>query len=105
MPRLVPTIQDYIALGLAVESRFLELTKAYLRIKGIPLEVPEDLYNDFIRFREMRVRHEQGDLRNTDDEIKSLKEIAIWSLAVNSAIRNQKPAHMVFREDVGLPNA
>lgn len=98
--RLYPSIPDTIALAEAVESRFLDLCAAYRRIRGVDLAIPKELDGDMLRWRQLRVRHKQNDFRNTEAELEATKEIATWTVQVNSALRNQGPKHIVWREDV-----
>ena len=88
---LVESVQDAIALGLAVEQRFLTLCEAYIAIRGVCLVPPPDLNADLFRWRQMRVRHKKGDYRNSADEIKSTQRVAQWTLDVNNKLRNQDP--------------
>jgi len=88
---------DTIELARAVEDRFLDLLSAYLRIRGVPLAIPVTLNADMLRWREMRVRHRSGDLRNTEAELKSTQAIAQWTLSENASLRNQKPVTVVWR--------
>lgn len=81
---------DDVALGNAVEERFLILCKKYLRNKGEELPIPTDLNSDFLLWREMRVRHSRGDFRAYRDEILSTRKIANWTLKVNSELCNQE---------------
>lgn len=86
---LVPSSADAIAMAQAVEERFLELCRAYLGYRGQELPIPKSLDKDFLRWREMRVRHKRGDFRHTDRELNSLRTIAQWTLDVNSGLRGQ----------------
>ena len=77
--------------GGELENRFLDLCESYLRITGNPLVVPKSLDADMLLWRTMMVRHKKVDFRNTEDEFKSLKNIAQWTVDVNNKIRNQEP--------------
>ena len=88
--RLLDSVPDMVTLGMAVEARFLDLCKDYLRITGEKLEVPSHVQKDFVLWREMRIRHKKEDFRNTEDEKKATKNVAEWTLRVNCEIRNQK---------------
>jgi len=88
---LRPSSQDLIVLILSIETRFLDLTHAYLRITGVQLPIPESLNADLLLWRTLRVRHKKGDHRNTEDEVKAIKNIAQWSLDENNKLRNQPP--------------
>lgn len=80
---------DTVALGDAVELRFLELFHGWLRVNGVELPIPESLNQDMLRWREMRVRHRMGDFRNSEAELKSTKAVAQWTLDMNCTLRNQ----------------
>lgn len=88
---LVESVSDTIALGLAVEQRFVTLCESYLTIRGVCLVPPADLNSDMFRWRQMRLRHKKGDYRNTVDELKSTQRVAQWTLNVNNKLRNQEP--------------
>ena len=80
--KLKNSVVGDIVLGKAVEVRFLELCKLYLKCTGEQLGIPPEYDADFLRWRTMRVRHKKRDLRNTRDEIKSTRRIAQWTLDV-----------------------
>lgn len=80
---------DTIALGQAVEERFLDLCHSWLRIRGVEMPIPQSLDTDMLWWREMKIRHKKGDFRNSDAELKSTKTIAQWTLDMNSVLRNQ----------------
>lgn len=85
---------DDVCLGEAIETRLADLADAYLRIRGRTLQVPEILKNDFVRYTAYRSRHRKGDFRHSDSELKSVREIAQWSVQVNRALRGQPPKHI-----------
>lgn len=89
---------DDMALALAVEERFLDLCGAYLRIRGVELVPPVEIDGAVLRWRQMRVRHRQGDFRNTEDEARAVKEVATWLLQTNAALRNQKPVEVIWKD-------
>jgi len=89
---------DLIALSLSVETRFKDLLGSYLRIRGVELIPPKSLDQDMLRWREMAVRHRNGDLRNTDAEKKSVRAIAEWTIRVNCELRNQSPKVIVWKD-------
>lgn len=86
---LKPASHDIIALGDAVESRFLDLTHLYLRIRGVELPIPKTMDRDFLLWRTMIKRHRAGDFRFTDSEKKAVRAIAEWTLKINCDLRNQ----------------
>lgn len=81
---------DIVLLGEAVETRFLELCKTHLKIKGEELPIPSHLDKDMVLWRTMRIRHKSRDFRNTEDEFKSVKRIADWTHLVNCQLKGQK---------------
>ncbi len=86
---LAPSSPDTIALGLAVEERFNAVFNLHVRLRGLQLAVPQSLDKDMLRWRTMRVRHKSGDLRNSEEELRSTKSIAQWTCDTNSIVREQ----------------
>jgi len=86
---LKPSEPDTVALADAVESRFLDLSGSWLRVKGVEIPIPQSLAADLLRWRVLRVRHKAGDFRNTDAELKSTKAVAQWTLDCQCELRNQ----------------
>jgi hypothetical protein len=76
-------------LGAAVETRFLDLCKSWIRIKQEEIPIPDSMSRDFFLWRQMRVRHAQGDSRNSESELKATKAIAQWTVNMNNILRNQ----------------
>lgn len=93
---LSPSTVDTVKLGLAVETRFLELFHTHRRLRGTQLTVPRELDRDMLRWREMRARHKSGDARNTYAELLSTQAIAQWTVDVQRQLRNQKPMKIVW---------
>ena len=87
---LRPSTPDDFELASAVEDRFLVICQTHLRMHGEELDIPMSLAADFKRWREMRVRHKSGDLRNTEAELKSVQTVAQWVLDKNSELRGQE---------------
>lgn len=79
-----------IDLNDAVEYRFNDLCAVYFREKGMELFPPKHLDKDMFLWRTMAVRHKSGDYRHTDDEIKSLKNVAEWTLQENCKLKGQE---------------
>ena len=96
--RLLPSKADAVALGLAVEERFLILCERYERTRGVQIEIPPELDRSMFHWRSMRVRHKKGDFRNTPDEWRATKRIAQWTVDVNNNLCGQ-PAHVVPMAD------
>ncbi len=80
---------DVIALAEAIESRFLTLCEGWLKKRGKKLPISKSVHRDLFRWRVMRVRHRQGDNRNTQSELKSTKFIAQWTITMNCELRGQ----------------
>ena len=95
---LKPSHPDAVALGEALEVRFLELCKTYLAVKGEKLPIPSYLNSDMMLWRQMRVRHKKMDFRNTRDELLSTRRIAEWTNRVNAEIKNQKVNKIEWRD-------
>ena len=105
MSLLSPMIRDHVELCKAMAIRIEELGEAYLRIRGVELRVPDYLESDYQRFRNLYFRVAAKDLRASEAELKSMHEVAIWSVATNAALRNQPLPKVMWREDAGLPHA
>ncbi len=88
-PKLLPSSPDTIALGIAVEEKFLDLCHTHIQMKGTEINIHASMDKDMLRWREMRVRHKSGDYRNSDAELKSLKSIAQWTVDENCTLRGQ----------------
>ena len=88
--RLVPSQPDDYCLARKVEENFLNVCLTYKRINGEEISIPPHMDSDIIRWRQMRVRHESGDLRHTGAELRSVKAVAEWTISVNAKLRNQK---------------
>ncbi len=86
---LIPSTQDTIALALAIETRFLDLCGAYFRIRGVQLKIPPVMKSAFLKWREMLLRHQSGDFRNTKSELTATREVANWTHRSNCILRNQ----------------
>lgn len=87
---------DTVQLGVAVEERFLDIFHTHMRVRGRQLCVPKELDRDMLRWRQMRVRHNAGDFRNTPAELRSTQAIAQWAVNVNCELRNQKPKKILW---------
>jgi len=89
---------DTVALGDAVEHRFLNLCQSWLRIRGECLPIPNDIDSAMLLWRRMMVRHKQGVLLNTDDEERALKLLAQWTVDMNCDLRGQDRKKLEWRE-------
>lgn len=98
MNRLLESEPDTFTLCVEVERRFLDLCESYMRIRGVELQIPEDLKRDMYRWREMAVRFKQGDYRNTEAEKESLKMVAQWTVNVNAQLRGQEPGQVEWKD-------
>ena len=88
--KLRPSTLDDIQLAYAVETRFLDLCGTYLRVRGVEIPIPSSLNADLLRWREMRVRHNKGDYRNSEAEKKSVRTVAQWTVTENCELRGQE---------------
>lgn len=95
--RLKPSSQDVIALANAMEERFLILCGKWKQAKGDNLPIPEDLWQDLLRWRTVQVRHKIGDFRNSDAEWESMKVFAQWTVDVNCELCGQPPKKLEWR--------
>ena len=81
---------DTIQVSDAVEYRVKEVGSTYFREKGMELFIPKHLDKDMFLWRTMAVRHSAGDYRHTEDEKKSLKNVAEWTLEENCKLKGQE---------------
>ena len=94
---LKPSEMDTISLADAVESRFLDLCHAWMRIRAVHLPIPSELDKDLLLWRTMRVRHKRGDFRNTDDELRATRAVAQFTVDYNRTLRNQPPEKVTWK--------
>jgi len=80
---------DTIALGDAVEHRFLNLCQSWLRMRREELFIPSEIDSAMLLWRKMMIRHAQGVFLNTDDELQALKTVAQWTVDMNCNLRGQ----------------
>jgi len=90
--------EDTVALGDAVEHRFLSLCQSWLRIRGEVLFIPPEIDSAMLLWRKMMIRHRQGVFLNTDDELKALKTIAQWTVDMNCDLRGQDRKKVKWEE-------
>lgn len=95
---LLPSEKDTVALGHAVQERFIEVCGLWLRTKGYEIVPPIELNQDMLLWRTMCMRHKQGDYRNTEDELRSTKRIANWTLKVKKQIVDQVFVPLEWKE-------
>lgn len=91
MARLLKSDKECVGLTYEVGHKLRELEDAHIKIKGISLVIPGYLQNDYLRFITVKERHRIGDFRHSEAELRSVKEIAVWTVHVNRALRNQPP--------------
>lgn len=91
---LKPSCEGVMKMVQALDPRFLGLCKFHMKTVGSPLNVPKTLEGDFLRWRKVAIRHQQGDFRNSEAEWQSMCEIAQWTLDVNCQLRNQEPKQL-----------
>ena len=78
-----------VQLGMAVESRFLDVLGTWKRLKGTEFVPPKELDSAMLGWRTMITRHRKGDFRNTEQELLLVHEIAQWTVDTNCELRNQ----------------
>lgn len=88
--RLIPSQLDDYCLARKVEENFLTVCLTHKRKTGEEIPIPPHMDSDILRWRQMRVRHESGDMRHTEAEKKSVKAVAEWTVQTNAKLRNQK---------------
>lgn len=86
---LVESSRDDVRLAFEVERGFLTICELHARAFDEPLPIPRELEQHILRWRAMRIRHRNGDLRHAESEKKSLKVVAQWSVDENSRLRGQ----------------
>jgi len=91
---LKKSTQDDVALSIKVEEGFLTICELWAREHGEPLPIPKELDVHLFRWRTLRVRHRQGDFRNTESEKKSTRVVAQWTIDVNRKLRGQEPVKL-----------
>lgn len=88
--RLIPSPQDMVELGAAVEVRFVELLATWLRDRKEKLIPPDELSVAMVHWRTMRMRHKKGDYRHTGSEEKATREVAQWTVDASCILKNQE---------------
>jgi hypothetical protein len=95
---LNPSTEDTVQLGDAVHYRFVRLLGDFLRVNGEMLVPPSHLDRDMILWREMMVRHNKRDFRNTSDEWKATTRIAQWTMDEKCRLVGKPPQVLQFVE-------
>ena len=90
--------RDDVALGQAVEDRYLELCRLWPAMRGMAFVPPASLDKDMVLWRTMRVRHKAKDFRNTRSELLATRTIAQWTLDKNMELRNQPAKKLEWRD-------
>jgi hypothetical protein len=80
---------DVVALGKALEERFINLCGMHEKATGVHLFPPAELDRDMLNWRTMRLRHKRGDHRHTNAEFQSVKALCEWTLVVKARLCNQ----------------
>ena len=86
---LFPSEKDTIMLSRAVEERFIMVSGLWQKMMFEPIPIPMMLDKPMLLWRQMAVRHKQGDYRNTADELNAVREMAQWTVDMNCKLRNQ----------------
>lgn len=87
---LHPSTMDVVMLGDATEERFKIVLGRWFRAYHVEIVPPSELDRDMELWRTMRIRHREGDYRNTDDELRATQRIADWTHMKNCEVCNQK---------------
>ena len=96
---LKPSTPDCRELSKELESRFLIVCELHGRISGgRPLPIPKDMQQHFVRWRQVVVRHRNGDFRNSVSEWQSMKEVAQFVLDWGCKLRGQPQQKLVWSE-------
>ena len=90
---LGPSATDDVALGEAVEIRFVQILNDWLRTRGEEL-VPSSIHGEIVRWREMRQRHGKLDFRHRPSELAATKVVAEWTLKMKAILTGQAPAEV-----------
>lgn len=77
--RLREATPDNLALLVAVDIRFREVTASYARVHKMCVP-PTSLDKDLVLWRTFFVRAKSGDKRCTRDEVRAVRRIAQWTL-------------------------
>lgn len=89
--RLYPSHSETINGCILVDGDYRKLCRTYMIVKGIELFPPKSLMPDITRWREMIVRYNRSDWRNSEAEVMSLRAVAQWLVDINCELRNQPP--------------
>ncbi len=81
----------------ALEERFLTVCNRYAKKWGVDLPVPTYMQKDFIRWRTLVRRYNVNDFRHTEAELRSLKEIAQWTVDENAKLCGQPDTKIKWR--------
>ncbi len=95
---LQTSTEDTIGLTEAIATRTQDLVGTHLRLKGVPLVPPPSMDPDFKLFNQMFDRFQEGDFRNTRDELLAARTIAQWTVDVNASLRNQSAEKIAWRD-------
>ena len=94
---LQPSVEDVVKLAFAVETRFVEILNKWSKTKGETLPIPTYLDKDILRWRMMVVRYRKGDFRHRLSEVKSVKEVAQWTVDKNCELCDQPKKKIEWR--------
>ena len=89
LDRLENSDEDLKELSLAVQDRFIEVMNLHARARGFILTPTDALTSDLLRWRTMVSRHRKGDFRHRNSEKIALRNVAQWTLDLNSDLKGQ----------------
>ncbi len=90
---------DMICLCDAVDHRFKKLCEMYFRVNHEPLFPPAHLDKDMMLWRTMFLRHDEKDFRHTEDEMKSVRRVAEWTLQEKCKLVNEEYVPLDWGDD------
>jgi hypothetical protein len=97
---LKPSSEDVRALAESIEPRFVQVCETYGRKWGdgqVP-RIDAEMQKHFERWRQVVVRHRQGDYRHSLSEYKSMKAVAQWTVDENCKLCRQ-PSKLIEWSD------
>ena len=78
-----------------VHQRVALVSNMYLKAKGVTFVPDGDLAKALQRWKTMTDRHQRGDFRHSEDEMKAMKFVANWTLTLNAKLRGQEPPKLI----------
>jgi hypothetical protein len=95
---LLPSKQDDIQLCLALEEKYIELSRLYERAMGVPLVPPRSMDSDMFLWRTLMARIKSGDFRHTANEYRALKTMAQWTVDMKCSLCGQPTKKIEWKD-------